>query len=272
MLRLYIVGMLGLLLSGCVSTADISVSNEDTCYPTCLGELSSNTLKDGTMFGRWSASGTFFSDRPENSDESILMHNIPWGSDPLTFRINSTYNYGPGYNGYSIKLFPKNDDLRNFSTILVGQTALIQSKGLWILPPTGKVASGSWALLDDTGNTIPFKYMETQSVWKNGELGPHSLINLKDKHLMLVDVSIENGVVGCTGYAKISIDGKEISDLYGNTQPLYPGNTVLVYGKKLTTTVANMTGPCKQSSLISLNIKVINSDSIDSNIRSRLGI
>jgi hypothetical protein len=266
--------MLGFLLSGCVSTADISVSNEDTCYPTCLGELSLNTLKDGTMFGRWSASGTSSSDRPEMSDESILTHNIPWGlvPEPLTFRINSTYNSTSGYNGYSIKLFPKNDELRNFSTILVGQTALIQSKGLWILPPTGKSTSGSWAILDDKGNAISFKYMETQSVWKNGEFGPHTLVNLKDKHLMLVDLSIANRVAGCTGYAKIFIDGKGISDLHGNTQPLYPGNTILVYGKNLTTTVASMTGPCTQSSLISLNINVIDSDSLDSNIQTRLGI
>jgi hypothetical protein len=272
--RLFAVVMLGILACGCKSTTDISektVPDEDTCYLTCFDDLSSNALKDGTIFGRWSASGAALSDRPESSDESILTYNIPWGAAPLSFIIKSTYYYGSAYNGYSIKLFPKNDD-SNFTTILVGQAALIQSKGFWILPPSGKVASGTWALLDDAGNAISFKYTETTSVWQNGVLGPHTLINLKDNHLMLVDLSIERGVTGCTGYAKISIDGKGITDLHGNTQPLYPNNTILVYGKKITTSVANMTGPCKVDSLTSLNIKLIDSDSLDSKIKSRLGI
>jgi len=266
----------GFLLIGCKATqlltkTDIN-QNETQCSSGCSNANIMSQTKMGTISGKWRAWGSQSIDRPKDSDESILTHNVPWnGTEPLTFVINSTHDFNPKYNGFNLKLFPVNDDFNNFSTMVAGQTAMLQSKGFWILPAVGKVASGYWELLDDTGNAISIKYKETVSVWQSGTFGPHTLVELKDEHLMLVELTAKDGQVGCSIVAGITIDNKKIQDLHGNTQPLYRNNTILVYGKKLATTVQGMGSACPKT-LNNLSVKIIETNSIDPAIRARFGL
>ncbi|NVK57299.1 MAG: hypothetical protein HWE26_16980 [Alteromonadaceae bacterium] len=226
----------------------------------------------GVLAGDWYAWGSFTGNE-KDSDASILTSHLAWGNQkPLTYRITSADMDADKPDGFVIKLVSQNKSSAVKYTMVDGSSAILQDQGFWIVPPKNKVARGTWEILDDSGQPINVRYTEANSLWNAGPLGPHRLISLLEKRLMLVRLSLVDANVSCSGHSVLSVDGQPILDMWGASQPIYPGNTILVYGRTLNSSVASIAGTGCEKSRIQLNVKVIDSNSLSADLKVRFGI
>jgi hypothetical protein len=189
------------------------------------------------MFGQWKAY--------TKQDEAIIHFNLPASFPAHNYLISATDNSENGIPKYlnAIEIGNESRKLK----LSTGNTAFVRGKGFYLMPETSEILSGTWSI--PGLETIPFFEFTSISHYSTTKT---VLIDLDTPHYINIHYAIDQQHNG--EYIKIEIDGKQITGLDGNTQPLYPENTILTYGKKVEITPSGSVG--HENTIHALQIKL----------------
>lgn len=158
-------------------------------------------------------------------DEAILTFNLP-----ITFK-NQFFIVVSDEQKRAKPIYLKTIELTasgKVSPITNGNTILVEGAGFSIQPSTESI-SGSWSInKKHSDKRIPFTAFN--STW-NSSTAKTTVVDLDSPHYIVITYTISH-VCG-SGSAYLEIDGKRPIDSNKDTKPIYGGNSILTYGKKV---------------------------------------
>lgn len=186
----------------------------------CLlpGSLLADNEKDNSFFsGIWKVYAP--------SDEAILTYNLPNTFKKQFFIVVSDKKERakPIYLK-AIELIAN----AKVSPITNGNSFLVEGAGFSIQPST-EFISGSWNIKKNhSDKDIPFT--EFSSTW-NSSTAKTTVVDLDSPHYIVIKYTFSHDCG--SGSAYLGIDGKRPVDSNNKNQPIYGGNSILTYGKKV---------------------------------------